>query len=370
MESATLQKYLHLSFCAPSSQVKLGRLLKRFGSLNSLLSELKIHTPRSLLDKVLLEWSQQGDHCAKCQPAIEKALNWQDQPANTILCYEDPDYPTLLKEIDDPPAVLYVQGNISLLSSPQIAIIGSRQASIYGKGNAFWLGEELNNLGITVTSGMAAGIDSKAHEGALHSKGNTIAVVGTGIDGCYPPGNRKLKQQLAANGALVSEFPLGSLPLSFHFPQRNRIISGLSLGVVVIEAAIKSGSLITARLAMEQNREVFALPGLITNPKAQGCHRLINEGVKLVQTIDDIVQEIGVSLNLATENAPKAVRNEISSKVERLILNVLTAAPATLDYLLASTTVPEDELIGSLSTLEAQSVIKFSHGRYNYLGRA
>ncbi len=369
MESDTLQSYLHLSFCAPSSQVNLARLLKQFGSLSSLITQVQSQAPQSLLDKILLDCNQRDGRCKTCQPNLDRALQWQAQPAQTILCYEDSRYPRLLKEIDDPPPILYVQGNVSLLASPQIAIIGSRRASNYGLRNAFWLGDELSKQGITVTSGMAVGIDSKAHEGALHSKGNTIAVVGTGIDGCYPPRNHQLKQQIVANGAVVSEFPLGSPPHSFHFPQRNRIISGLSLGAVVIEAALKSGSLITARLAMEQNREVFALPGLITNPLAQGCHRLINEGVMLVQSVEDIVQELGIHLDLLATNESGLVQTENASNAERLILSALKAEPATLDYLLASISVPEEDLITGLSALEAKRVITYTHGRYNYLRR-
>ena len=234
--------------------------------------------------------------------------------------------------------------------------------------NAYWLGEELSKLGVTITSGMASGIDRKAHEGALAQSGDTIAVVGTGIDGCYPKINHDLRLRVRDHGAIISEFPLGTPPLSFHFPQRNRIISGLSRGVVVVEAATKSGSLITARLAMEQNREVFALPGQITNPMARGCHQLINQGVKLVQSVEDIAQEIGVWAEdltaMATFNPAAAINN-----AERLILHTLKAEPATLDFLLASTNVPEQDLIAGLSGLESKQLIQFSYGRYNYCDR-
>lgn len=366
MESATLQNYLHFACCAPNSQVKLGRLLKQFGSLNALLNELQGQTPLKSLDGLQIELSHSGDRCKTCQPAVEKALRWQEPRQRNILCFEDSRYPSLLKEIDDPPPLLYVEGNPELLNHPQIAVIGSRRASNYGLRNAHWLGEQLSKLEICVTSGMATGIDRKAHEGALAKDGKTIAVVGTGVDGCYPRENEGLRNKVVERGAVVSEFPLGSPPHSFHFPQRNRIISGLSLGVVVVEAAVKSGSLITARLAMEQNREVFALPGLITNPMAQGCHRLINDGVTLVQTIEDIAQEIGMGMSTS---AATLRPGEPSNNAERLILNVLKTEPATLDYLLASTPVPEPELISGLGALEAKQLIQFSHGRYNYLSR-
>jgi DNA processing protein len=215
---------------------------------------------------------------------------------------------------------------------------------------------------------MAAGIDRKAHEGALAQNGDTIAVVGTGIDGCYPRLHKDLRQAIAEQGAIVSEFPLGSSPHSFHFPQRNRIISGLSRGVVVVEAGLKSGSLITARLAMEQNREVFALPGQITNPLAEGCHTLINEGVKLVQCVDDIAQEVGLC-TLDAAATPNLSPPGASTNAERQILTTLKAEPATLDFLLASTDVPEEMLIMSLSALESKQLIQFIHGRYNYCSR-
>ncbi len=368
MELATLQDYLHLSVCAPKAQLKLGRLLQRLGSLESVQTKLLSPESTTVADDLQRELGLLNGRCKKCGWAIEKALKWHSKPYSYIICYEDPRYPALLKEINDPPPLLYLEGNPELLRQIQIAIIGSRRASAYGLRNAAWLGQELSKLGVTVTSGMAAGIDSKAHEGALAQSGTTVAVVGTGIDGCYPKQNYGLRQKIKDQGAVVSEFPLGAPPHSFHFPQRNRVISGLSRGVVVVEAGIKSGSLITARLAMEQDREVFALPGLITNPMAQGCHQLINDGVKLVQGVDDIAQEIG----LWTDDLIVAVKLNhcgAATNAERLILNTLKAEPATLDFLMASTSVPEQDLINGLSALESRRVITFSHGRYSFCDR-
>jgi DNA processing protein len=369
MESTSLQDYLHLSYCAPSAQLKLGRLLTQFGSLKALLREFQSQPTHKISDDLLCELELLNGRCKKCTTAVKNALKWQEKPSNYIICFEDPRYPPLLKEIDDPPPLLYVEGNHRLLSQIQIAVIGSRRASSYGLRNAYWLSQELSKLGVTLTSGMAAGIDRKAHEGALAHSGDTIAVVGTGIDGCYPRVNKDLKQTIVQRGAIVSEFPLGSSPHAFHFPQRNRIISGLSRGVVVIEAALKSGSLITARLAMEQNRDVFALPGQITNSMAAGCHYLINEGVKLVQCVDDIAQEIGLCTQdfAATD---KSAPLGAATNAERLILNTLKAEPATLDFLLASTSVSEEKLIMSLGALEEKQLIQFSFGRYSYCRRS
>ncbi|MFT4862674.1 MAG: DNA processing protein [Pseudohongiellaceae bacterium] len=368
MESASLRDYLHLSFCAPKAQLKLGRLLKRLGSLDSVQKKLLNPDSTHGVDELQRQLGLLNGRCKKCDWAIEKALEWQNKPFSYIICYEDPLYPLLLKEVNDPPPVLYLEGNPDLLSQIQIAIIGSRRASVYGLRNAWWLGQELSKLGVTVTSGMAAGIDSKAHEGALAQTGATVAVVGTGIDGCYPKQNYGLRQRIRDQGVVVSEFPLGAPPHAFHFPQRNRIISGLSRGVVVVEAGMKSGSLITARLAMEQDREVFALPGQITNPMAQGCHQLINDGVKLVQSVDDIAQEIGLWADDLIV-AVKLIHCGATTNAERLILNTLKAEPATLDFLLASTSVPEQDLIAGLSVLEAKKVITFSYGRYSYCDR-
>ena len=370
MESASLQDYLYLANCVPNGQLKLGRLLKQFGSLCSIRRSLldQPSSPAQSKDDLLLHLLQQNEGRSEYKSEVDKAFKWAENPSNSIISFEDPRYPALLKEIDDPPPVLYVEGNPELLSRSQIAVIGSRRASVYGLRNAYWLGEELSKLGATITSGMAAGIDCKAHEGALACSGDTVAVVGTGIDICYPRSNKDLRHRIAARGLIISEFPLGSPPHGFHFPQRNRIISGLSLGVVVVEAAMKSGSLITARLAMEQNREVFALPGQITNPMSQGCHHLINDGVKLVQCVDDIAQEIK-SWPSDLVSCPNLPQSRQVSNGERLILKTLKAEPSTLDYLLASVNVPEEELIRSLSALEARQLISFSHGRYNYLDR-
>ena len=195
-----------------------------------------------------------------------------------ILTKEDPRYPERLREIHKPPECLFVKGRAELLQEPQIAIVGCRHMSAYGAENAFQFAKALAEIGLTVTSGLAMGIDTLAHQGALAGQGPTIAVLGTGLGSIYPAQNQKLADEISLNGALVSEFPFNTPPFRHNFPKRNRIISGLSLGVLVIEAAEKSGSLITARFALEQNREIFALPGSIHSPTSRGCHQLIKEG--------------------------------------------------------------------------------------------
>ncbi len=226
-------------------------------------------------------------------PGVARDLEWLQQPGNHILTWQHPHYPPLLAQLPDPPTLLYVHGDITLLCEPQLAIVGSRNPSTSGRQTATDFARHLAAAGLVVTSGLALGIDTASHEGALDAGSPTIAVMGTGLDRVYPASNRDLARRIAEHGALVSEFPIGTPPLAEHFPRRNRIISGLSLGTLVVEAALRSGSLISARLAAEQGREVFAIPGSIHNPLARGCHHLIRQGAKLVETARDIIDELG-----------------------------------------------------------------------------
>ncbi len=225
--------------------------------------------------------------------AVDRDLAWATQAGCHIITLHDPRYPALLEEIADPPPLLYVRGEPALLARPQLAIVGSRNPSPAGRENAVAFAAGLSRLGLLVTSGMALGIDGAAHEGALEADAPTLAVAGTGLDQVYPPAHRGLARRILERGALVSELPPDTAPRPEHFPRRNRIISGLGLGVLVVEAAPRSGSLITARLALEQGREVFAIPGSIHNPLARGCHALIRAGAKLVECLEDIVEELG-----------------------------------------------------------------------------
>jgi DNA processing protein len=243
-----------------------------------------------------------GDRAAALQDAappaaeIETALDWASRPGRYILTLADPDYPPALLETPDPPTLLYVRGRREALTRPALAIVGSRNATPQGEGNARAFAATLAGEGFAIVSGLALGIDAAAHSGTLAAGGITIAVVGTGADRLYPARNRELAERIADDGAIVSEFPLGTPATAANFPRRNRIISGLARGVLVVEAAVESGSLITARLAGEQGREVFAIPGSIHSPQSRGCHRLIRQGAKLVETADDILEEFRAGL--------------------------------------------------------------------------
>lgn len=258
-------------------------------------------------------------------PPIDKLQTiegWLSQAANrSVISYYDDDYPTLLKEISSPPMLLFCEGNQGLLHAPQVAIVGSRTATISGKETAKRLASDLAKQGICVTSGLAAGIDGCAHKGALLGGGATIAVMGCGLNTIYPKSHTTLAREIANSGLLLSEFWPEITPKAVQFPRRNRIVSGLSLGVVVVEAADKSGSLITARLATEQNREVFAVPGSINNPKVAGCHKLISQGAKLITGVADILEELS-HYTLIRENNVSA---EISDDNDQTTLNSPTA---------------------------------------------
>jgi DNA processing protein len=225
--------------------------------------------------------------------ALEAALAWAGEEGNHIITLADTAYPRSLLEIADPPPVLYVKGDPALLVQPSLAIVGSRAPTAQGEANAKAFADSLGAAGLVIVSGLAQGIDAAAHRGALTvAGGGTIAVIGTGIDRVYPAGNAALAREIASRGAILSEFPLGTPPVRWNFPRRNRLIAGLSLGVLVVEATLESGSLITARLAAEMGGEVFAIPGSIHSPQARGCHRLIREGAKLVETAEDVLEEL------------------------------------------------------------------------------
>jgi DNA processing protein len=233
------------------------------------------------------------DAMARAKLEIHHDLRWLEGEHHHFVPWHSDLYPRLLHELADPPVALWVRGNPDLLSLPQLAMVGSRNPTPHGRETAHRFAAHLSRCGLVITSGLALGIDTASHEGALQADGSTIAVCGTGLDVAYPRGNSTLAELIASQGALVSEFPLGTPPMKAHFPRRNRIICGLALGTLVVEAALQSGSLITARLAAEQGREVFAIPGSIHNPLTRGCHRLIRQGAKLVESADDIFEELG-----------------------------------------------------------------------------
>lgn len=311
---------------------------------------------------------------------ISEAVVWSQQPEQTILTLADVAYPELLKQISDPPILLYVRGNVSLLSEPQLAIVGSRNASKQGRLTAMDFAQYLASVGLTITSGLASGIDKAAHEGALQAgeansevmQGTTVAVVATGLDRVYPAANQALAHQIADQGALVSEYPLGTKPMAHFFPQRNRIISGLSVGTLVVEAALKSGSLITARTALEQDREVFAVPGSINNPQSKGCHQLIRQGAKLVEAGQDILEELSAILQLSLKEMPSepAISNDPKDlkSVSAELLDYIEFDPISLDELVVLSKLPVSDIQGQLLMLELEGRIEaLSAGRWRRL---
>ncbi len=316
--------------------------------LESGLKESTIHAIKSL------DWS-----------LVEKDMEWLSQTGNHALTIQDLNYPAQLKEIDNPPPVLFVRGNIDLLRQPQIAIVGSRNPSTQGLQTALEFAETLAKFGFTITSGLALGIDAASHQGALKASGHTIAVAGTGLDRVYPARHKELATEIVKNGALISEFPPGTTAKANHFPRRNRIISGLCLGLLVVEAAKQSGSLITARLALEQNREVFAIPGSIHNPLARGCNALIREGAKLVETTDDIFEELGEYNQIHEQTHPEKKQSALDPEQQNL-LNSVMFNPTTIDYLVQESGLSVEIISSTLLILELQGYITSAAGG-NYI---
>ena len=293
---------------------------------------------------------------------------WLARERHRLVTWGAPDYPPLLATIPDAPLVLFVDGDPDALSLPQLAIVGSRNPTALGRDTAAQFAQHLAAAGMAITSGLALGIDAAGHRGALHAGGRTLAVLGCGLDTIYPRGHVELAAQVAGSGALVSDLPTGTRPLKHHFPRRNRIISGLSVGTLVVEAALQSGSLITARLAAEQGREVFAIPGSIHNPMARGCHRLIREGAKLVEAAADIYAELGpllAGLGIATRAElpdPTGVFGPVLDKDYEILLDALGFAPAGIDSLVARTGYAAAAVASMLLILELEGRVAQQHG--------
>jgi len=285
------------------------------------------------------------------QGAVDQALEWTAQPGNRLLTLADEDYPPRLLDSPDPPLLLYLKGRADMLRRPMLAIVGSRNATVQGARDAEAFAGSLGEAGLTIASGLALGIDAAAHRGGLATEAGTIAVVGTGADRLYPAKNERLAREIAEKGALVSEFPLGTPPLAQNFPRRNRIIAGLALGCLVVEAAPRSGSLITARLAAEAGREVFAIPGSIHSTQSHGCHELIRQGAKLVESALDILYELRWA---ASPPAPAdaAAGPEAVPDLEKQVLAHLGDAPRSLDALSASSGLTPADLLAILLPME------------------
>lgn len=307
--------------------------------------------------------------------AVEQQRLWAEAPENHILLLTQDEYPELLKQIHAPPPLLFVKGQLNVLNDIQLAMVGSRNPSVDGHETAWQFAHHLAQSGMVITSGMALGIDAQSHYGALKANGKSIAVAGTGLDRIYPARHKELAWQLIEQGAIISEYPLGTGPMKHNFPQRNRIISGLSVGTLVVEAALKSGSLITAQTALEQAREVFAIPGSIHNPLARGCHQLIKSGAKLVETAEDILEELS-SLMIASQidstNAPDAKsstnkgqnNHSLLPKIQQQILKQIGFNPVSIDTIISRSGLSTAEINANLVLLEVDDYIQSHPGGY------
>lgn len=342
-DDVSLKAWLALSLTRGLGGDGARRLLKEFGSPEAVFSASAGSLKSVVKADVAAEISK-----GVADDLLTPALDWLEDSGNRIITLADSDYPQALLNIPDPPLLLYVKGRRDLLNQPALAVVGSRNATPQGVNNAGAFARSLSDAGLCIISGMAHGIDAAAHRGALQGRGSSIAVVGTGLDKVYPAANRDLAHALASQGALISEFPLGTPPLAANFPRRNRIISGMSLGCLVVEASLQSGSLITARLALEQGRDVFAIPGSIHAPQSKGCHALLKQGAKLVETAQDILEELGSSLPAPPAYSP-AIQGTDSALLEQIGFD-----PVDLDTLCARCSLTMAELSAMLLVLELE----------------
>jgi len=352
--------WLRLGLIPGIGDKTIHQLLTAFGSPEAVLacgrSALSRHLPPKLIDALL---------AGPDATLLAQTQAWLDQDGHSLLTLADDDYPVYLREIADAPPLLYCMGRRELLNQVCLGIVGSRHATPQGVLDAEAFAGALSHAGLTIVSGMALGIDAAAHRGGLAGAGSSIAVVGTGLDRIYPARNKALAYQLAENGLIVSEFPLGTPPLPGHFPKRNRIISGLSRGVLVVEAAPDSGSLITAKVAAEQGREVFAIPGSIHSPVARGCHALIKQGAKLVESAQDVLEEMAWLITTPPSSYNTPLPDHVLGDP---ILDAMDAAPMTADSIAERCGLTLDALSAKLLMLELEGrVATLPGGRYQKL---
>jgi DNA processing protein len=338
-----LAAWLRLSLTPGLTGEALRRLLTAFGDPERVLAA----GPGALAQHVGAAAAASIHEGGAADP-VAAAGRWLEDPANRVVTLADPHYPPRLLQIPDPPPLLYVKGRAELLSRPSLAIVGSRNATAQGMANAEAFAKTLSDAGLTIVSGLALGADTAAHRGGLAGAASSVAVLGTGADVVYPARNRALAHELAARGALISEFALATRALAGNFPRRNRLISGLALGCLVVEAAADSGSLITARLAAEQGREVFAIPGSIHSPLAKGCHALIKQGAKLVESARDILEELNLPAPAPSQPAPA----DATDALERRVLDALGDDTCDPDTLAARARLRPAALAALLTRLE------------------
>ena len=361
---------VHVDKLGPAT---LKKLFTKFNSPSEILSASRSSLQSLGISKNVIDGLHEPD-----MTAIQKDLQWLQHEDHHLITFQDPVYPELLRQITDPPYVLYALGNQSLLegllADPQLGIVGSRNASAQGKETAKNFATQLANKGLVITSGLASGIDGAAHKGALQASiGSTIAVAACGLDRVYPAEHRLLAEQISQHGLIISEFPIGTSPSPGHFPRRNRIISGLSLGILVVEASVKSGSLITARLANEQGREVFAIPGSIHNPLSKGCHALIRNGAKLVETVEDVLEELAHCIDVNTLKVDEKIsaRHDGVDESRSLdpqhekILSCMGTEPMSIDEIIEHSGLAVEVVSSILLILELNNqVIHHGNGIY------
>lgn len=344
---AELASWVALTLVPGLGDEGVRRLLHAFGSPEQVFAasslELRQHVKPAVAERIARGVDE---------AALGSLPEWLAGEGNSLITLADADYPQALLNIPDPPPLLYAKGNRALLNRASLAVVGSRNATAQGIGHAEAFSQTLSAAGFSVVSGLAQGIDSAAHRGALRAAGSTIAVVGTGLDRVYPAANRDLAHELAASGLLLSEFALGTPPLAANFPRRNRIISGLSLGCLVVEASLQSGSLITARMALEQGREVFAIPGSIHSPQSKGCHSLIKQGAKLVESAQDILEELGC--HVPAQPAAALVGPDTARQQTHPLLDHLGFDPQGMDALSIRSGLTIEALSAILLQLELE----------------
>ena len=384
LSTEILRDWLALHHVAKLGPVRIHSLLEQFENPHAILTAGQTHwQDAGLPDSVIKNLS------APNWSKVDQDIQWLQQDNAHILTLADEAYPSLLKGIADAPPVLYVLGDVEILNMPQIAIVGSRNPTHAGRDTAHDFASYLCSMGMSVTSGMALGIDAAAHQGVLdyiegennQGHGFTIAVTGTGLDRVYPAKNREMAHKIAETGVLVSEYAPGTPPLPGNFPRRNRIISGLSMGTLVVEAALQSGSLITARLAIEQGREVFAVPGSIHAPLAKGCHALIRQGAKLVETAEHILEELrGFTADIAKNNRVEAKTENSSEQNEssallnideeyQQVLKCVDYEPTSVDKVVQRSGLTADAVCSMLLVLELQGYVTALSGGYYCQGR-
>jgi len=338
-----LASWLQLALTPGIGPVTFQRLLRQFGLPQAVLAKKRAELAAFASPALLAALDSQ-----EVAQSVARSLAWASEPGHWVITLADEIYPRLLLEIADPPPLLYARGRVELLQRAALAIVGSRNATLQGEANAQTLARALSEAGLTVVSGLALGIDAAAHRGGLAGPGSTIAVLGTGIDVVYPSRNAALAAEIAERGLLLSEFPLGTAPAAQNFPRRNRLISGLARGCLVVEAALASGSLITARAAADQGREVFAIPGSIHSPLAKGCHALIKSGAKLVESAEDVLAELAGFRASGYASTTK----EIPVSTEAGLLGHMGHDPVDVDSLCSRAGMSAEQVSSELLRLE------------------